>query len=342
MTSIPQTQSRQVGVTSARQPRRRALGSTGLEVSVAALGGRDFSPPGLDRGEMSSILSAALDLGVNFVDTANVYGRAHGEAEAAIGEVLGSRRDEVILATKFAMRGGSVARHVRQQCEESLRRLATDHIDLYQVHFARDGVNAVDLLGELNALVEEGKVRAIGACNFSAWRLSEAAHLTNARDWRTFATVQSTYHLLARHLEAEVMPYAARTGMSMVAYRALVPAGSDVYSGRHGEVLEALGKVAERFGRSLAELELAWLASRPTVATVVASARTVADVRRNIDACSWELDDQTLDEIDLITAPEGVPSPERLRTLAGHWMRGDIRHQIRTRPRPGAGPRLGS
>lgn len=310
---------------------RRSLGDTGIEVSVSALGGRDFAEPQMDLTQMRLVLSAAADMGVNFVDTANVYGRHRGEAEAMLGEALGSRRDEWVIATKFGLRaphGESARGHIRRQLEESLQRLGTDRVDLFQVHFARDTVAAEDLMSELDELVREGKVRAVGACNFSAWRLSETRHLTSERGWRHFATIQSTYHLRARHIEAEVMPYAARSGMAMIAYRPLTPAGSDVYSGSDGAMLERLNAVAERFERSLNDLELAWLASRPCVATVVAGARNVEHMRQNVAACAWRLDDAVLDEIDSITAPEGVPSPERLRTLHGRWLAGDIRHVL--------------
>ena len=316
-------------------PRRR-LGASDIEVSVCGLGGNVFGPPRLDAVGTREVLAAAVDLGVDFVDTANIYGQGH--SEAMIGAALGARRSRMVIATKFNLReldGASVAAHVRRQAEDSLRKLRTDYIDLYQLHHPRDGVSVHDVLRVLDDLVREGKVRAVGGCNFSAWRLSEAAHLADARGWAPLATVQNYYHLMARGMEAEVVPYAERTGLGLLPYHPLAggfltgkysegqprPAGTRGAAGSgiidamdvpaNHATLVRLRAVADRFGRPLSELSLAWLAGRRAVCSVIAGVSSVEQLRSNVAGCTWVLEDETVGELDEITAPGGVSSPER-------------------------------
>jgi aryl-alcohol dehydrogenase-like predicted oxidoreductase len=317
-------------------PRRR-LGTSDITVSACGLGGNVFGPPRLDAAGTREVLAAALDLGVDLVDTADGYGQ--GQSERLIGRALGTRRDRMVIATKFNLRqldGASVAASVRRSAEGSLRRLGTDRIDLYQLHFPHDGVDAAELVDVLDDLVREGKVRALGICNAGAWRLSEAAHLADARKRATFTTVQDYYHLLARGLEAEVLPYAQRTGIGVLPYHPLAggfltgkyrlgaprPAGTRGAAGSgivdtmdvpaHHAVLDRLRGVADRLGRPLSELALAWLAGRPAVTSVIAGVSSVQQLRSNVAGCSWQLDPAVVAELDAITAPDGVWSPERL------------------------------
>ncbi|MGK5171602.1 aldo/keto reductase [Geodermatophilus sp. CPCC 205761] len=322
--------------TVATLPRRR-LGTSDLTVSVCGLGGNVFGPPRLDAAATREVIAAALDLGVDLVDTADVYGQ--GRSEALVGAALGARRDRMVIATKFNLRrldDAPVAAHVRRAAEASLRRLGTDRIDLYQLHFPPDGVDPAELLDVLDDLVREGKVRALGICNAGAWRVSEANHLANARGRQAFATVQDYYHLLARGLEAEVLPYARRTGVGVLPYHPLAggfltgkyrqgaprPAGTRGAAGSgivdtmdvpaHHATLDRLRALAGRLGRPLSELALAWLAGRPGVASVIAGVSSVAQLRSNVAGCSWQLDPAVVAELDAITAPAGVWSPERL------------------------------
>ncbi|MGY1821000.1 aldo/keto reductase [Geodermatophilus sp. SYSU D00079] len=322
--------------TIATLPRRR-LGTSNITVSVCGLGGNVFGPPRLDAAGTREVLAAALDLGVDLVDTADVYGQ--GQSESLVGQALGTRRDRMVIATKFNLRqleGASVAAHVRRSAEASLRRLGTDRIDLYQLHAPRDGVDTAELVDVLDDLVREGKVRALGICNASAWRLSDAAHLAGARGRRTFATVQDYYHLLARGLEAEVLPYAQRTGVGVLPYHPLAggflsgkyrlgaprPAGTRGAAGSgivdtmdtpaNHTALDRLRGVADRLGRPLSELALAWLAGRPGVTSVIAGVSSVEQLRSNVAGCSWQLDPAVVAELDEVTAPGGVWSPERL------------------------------
>lgn len=317
---------------------RRSLGSSGIEVSLLGLGGNVFGPPRLDLDATRRVIDAAIDLGVNFVDTAIVYGE--GQSESLLGEVLDGRRDAFVIATKFNFRGRgerTIAEHVRAQAHESLRKLRTDVIDLYQMHHAPgDDIDMVEVLQALAELVREGKVRAIGACNFSAWRLAECAQVSAANDWPRFETAQNYWHLLARGLEAEVVPYAQRHGIGVLPYHPLAggyltgkyvfgqerPAGTRGAAGSpiintmespaNFERVQALTQIAADHGRPVSELAIAWLASRSVVSSVIAGASNPAQLEQNAAGAAWQLDEQTLKAIDDAVAPGGVPSPEKL------------------------------
>lgn len=317
---------------------RRSLGSSRIEVSLLGLGGNVFGPPRLDLAETKRVIDAAVDLGVNFVDTAIVYGE--GQSESLLGEVLEGRRDAFVIATKFNFRGRgdrSIAEHVRAQAHESLTKLRTDVIDLYQMHHAPgDDIDMSEVLRVLAELVAEGKVRAIGACNFSAWRLAECAQICASHDWPRFATAQNYWHLLARGLEAEVVPYAQRNDIGILPYHPLAggyltgkyvfgqerPAGTRGAAGspiintmespENFERVKTLTAIASDHGRPVSELAIAWLASRSVVSSVIAGASNPAQLEQNAAGAAWQLDESTLKAIDEAVAPGGVPSPEKL------------------------------
>ena len=223
---------------------RRSLGSDGPEVSVLGLGGNVFGPPRLDLAATRRVVDAASDLGVDLVDTANVYNG--GASEAFLGEVLEGRRDRWLVATKFNLRGlgdEDLAAHVRDQLEESLRRLRTDRIDLYQLHHApADDVDMARLLELLDSFVRAGSVRAIGASGFSAWRLAECASLCRDNGWTPFITVQDYWHLLARGIETEVVPYAGRTGTGVIPFH---PLGGGYLTGKYAPGVDDVGVIAD-------------------------------------------------------------------------------------------------
>ena len=270
---------------------RRSLGSSGLEVSLLGLGGNVFGPPRLDLDATRAVVDAAQDHGVDLVDTANLYNG--GDSEAFLGEVLSGRRDRWVVATKFNLRGlgdGDLAAHVRTQLDDSLRRLRSEHVDLYQLHHApADGIDTGVLLETLDSLVRAGKVRAIGASNFSAWRLAECAQLARENGWAAFSTVQDYWHLLARGIETEVVPYAERSGIGVLPFHPLGggyltgkyvpgaprPAGTRGANGSgiidaldtpgvHAAV-QALHAIAQDHGRTVGELAIAWLSGRRAV-----------------------------------------------------------------------------
>lgn len=323
-------------MTNASLPKRR-LGTSDLEVSVVGLGGNTFGPPRLDAEQSARVIHAALDLGVNFVDTAIGYGEGH--SEEFIGNALGNRRDEMLIATKFNFRdlgeqtpGQRIAAHA----EDSLRKLGTDHIDLYQIHQASPNVPAEEILTALDKLVREGKVRAIGASNYSSWRLAEAEFLSRELGTARFVTVQNYYHLFARQTESEVDPFCTKYNLSILPFHPLgggfltgkyhlgvpPPAGSrgDVGSG----IIDAmtteqnwarLGQI-EKFcadrGRGVGELAIAWLISNPVVGSVIAGVSNVDQLNANVSAVGWTLTPEEKQEVEEIaTGAGGVPGPEK-------------------------------
>ncbi len=324
-------------MTSSTNLARRRLGRTDIEVTISGLGGNTFGPPRLDEQSTKRVLDAALDLGVNFIDTANLYGQ--GQSEGFIGRSLGSRRDRMVIATKFNLRvpgEGTVGQRITAQAEASLEQLGTDRIDLYQLHFAEPGVEADAVLEALNDLVRAGKVRAIGVCNYSSWRLAEAAHVARAHGWPEYSTVQNYFHLLARESESEVVPFCEAYGASVLPYhplgggfltgkyRAGQPpppgtrgaAGSPIVTVMRSDQNYARLAELERFcadrDRTVGELAIAWLAAKPVVASVIAGVSDVDQLTANVKATMWELTAEEIDEVDtIVSGPQGVPSPEK-------------------------------
>lgn len=315
---------------------RRRLGHSGLEVSVVGLGGNTFGPPRLDEAATRRVIDVAIDLGVNLIDTANVYGQGH--SEEFIGRALGHHRDNVIIATKFNLRGpgeGTVRDRIVNQADRSLRQLRTDHIDLYQLHLPEPAIPAEQILEPLSELVSEGKVRAIGVCNYASWRLAEAAHLARANKWPEFATVQNYLHLLARESESEVFPYCEAYGCSILPYHPLAggfltgkyqagqapppgtrgAAGSPIIKTMRTAANYARLKGLELFcaeqGHTVGELAIAWLAAKPIVASVIAGVSNPEQLAANVGAGQWMLTAEQLTAIDeIVSGQPGVRSPE--------------------------------
>src|SRR5215210_2473524 len=300
----------------------RRIGS--LEVSVVGLGCNNFGRR-LDSDATSAVVDAALDAGVNFFDTADVYGGT--KSEEYLGRALGQRRDEVVVATKFGSavderRKGARPEYVHRAVEDSLRRLGTDRIDLYQLHTPDPQVPIEDTLGALDELVREGKVREIGCSNFSADQLREAEGAAPREGAARFASVQNEYSLLHREPEGEILPECERLGIAFIPYFPLanglltgkyrrdqdVPAGSRLDSGR-GErlltdrnlaVVERLVEFSERWGHTVLELAFSWLLTRPVVASVIAGATSPEQTGSNAAAAGWKLTDVELAEVDSI------------------------------------------
>jgi aryl-alcohol dehydrogenase-like predicted oxidoreductase len=300
----------------------RRIGS--LQVSVVGLGCNNFGGR-LDAGATAAVVHAALGAGINFLDTADIYGGT--KSEEFLGRALKSRRDEVVLATKFGgkvdeQRQGARADYVRQALEDSLRRLATDHIDLYQLHMPDPETPIAETLGALDELVRAGKVREIGCSNFSAdqLRAAEAAVPTGGA---RFVSVQNQYSLVHREPERDgVLAECERTGLAFIPYFPLAsglltgkyrqgrpaPEGSRLAGGRSGRFLnesnlalvEALIQVAESRGHTLLELAFAWLLARPVVASVIAGATKPEQVKSNATAARWKLTPDDLAQIDAI------------------------------------------
>ena len=306
----------------ARTLETRWIGS--LEVSVVGLGCNNFGWR-IDYDATAAVVDAALDAGITFFDTADIYGGTR--SEEFIGRALGTRRDEVVIATKFGMavddqRRGARPEYVKQAAEDSLRRLRTDRIDLYQLHQPDPSVPIEDTLGALNDLVRAGKVREIGCSNFSVEQLREAEAAVRPGAAR-FVSVQNEYNLLHRDPERDVIPECQRLG---IAFLPFFPLASGLLTGkyRRGEALpegsrlatverftktvtdrnlaivEALLQFATLRGHTLVELAMSWLASRPTVASVIAGATSPKQVKLNAAAVNWRLTAEELAEIDAI------------------------------------------
>jgi aryl-alcohol dehydrogenase-like predicted oxidoreductase len=300
----------------------RRIGS--LEVSVVGLGCNNFGGR-LDAEATAAVVHAAIDAGINFFDTADIYGRT--KSEEFLGRALGNRRDRVVLATKFGgkideQRQGAKPAYVRQAAEDSLRRLATDRIDLYQLHMPDSETPVEETLGALNELVRAGKVREIGCSNFSVEQLREAEAAVPPGGAR-FVSVQNEYSLLHRDPERNgVLAECERAGLAFLPYFPLAsglltgkyrqgrpaPEGSRLSGGGSGRflneqnlaIVEELIRFAESRGHTILELAFAWLLARPAVASVIAGATKPEQARSNVAAAGWTLTADDRAQVDAI------------------------------------------
>jgi aryl-alcohol dehydrogenase-like predicted oxidoreductase len=313
----------------------RPLGRTGVQVSKLCLGTMMFGAWGnTDHDDSTRIIHAALDAGVNFVDTADVY--SAGESEEIVGKALGGgRRDDVVLATKFSMpmgedrnRRGASRRWIVQAVEDSLRRLGTDWIDLYQMHRPDPDTEIDETLGALTDLVQQGKVRYIGSSSFSAGQIVEAQWTARERNLARFRAEQPPYSLLVRGIELDVLPTARRHGMGILTYSPLAggwlsgrwtadatptsPARQRLAARfdmslpenqRKLEAVEQLAKVADDAGLPLIELAIAFVVSHPAVTSAIIGPRTMEQLDSQLPAAAVTLDEAVLDRIDAIVRP---------------------------------------
>ena len=314
--------------------RYRPLGESGLVVSVAGLGCNNFGGR-LDIDRTRAVVDAAIDAGITLFDTADAYGGGGG-SERALGEVLGRRRHQVVLATKFGHRAADMGygpaagakggrAYIRRAVTESLRRLRTDYIDLYQLHTPDPVTPVEETIAALHELVTEGKVRYLGHSNFSGWQLADAAHLAAIGGRTPFVSAQNHWSLLERAAEAEVVPAARHFGLGVLPYFPLanglltgkvrrgqpVPAGSSL-AGRAGYVtedklarVEALITWAQDHGVTLLETAIGALAAQPGCSSVIAGAMTPEQVKANAAASEWIPSGAELAEIDAIVPPPG-------------------------------------
>jgi len=298
-----------------------------LQVSLVGLGCNNFGWR-IDADASAAVVQAALDSGLTLFDTADVYGGAR--SEQFLGRALKGRREQAVIATKFGhpvgdQRGGAAPDYVREAAEASLRRLDTDHIDLYQLHTPDPGVPIADTLAALDDLVRAGKVRQIGCSNFSAEQLQEAQQAVREGAAR-FGSVQNQYSLFHREPELDVLPKCRREGIAFIPYYPLAsglltgkyrkdqppPKGSRLEaSGRYGDLLseenldvvEALVEFARERNHTLLELAFSWLAAQFPVASIIAGATKPEQVRANARAAEWNLTSDDLTHIDSIVPP---------------------------------------
>ncbi|PWU58354.1 aldo/keto reductase [Micromonospora globispora] len=315
--------------------RYRVLGGTGIQVSVHCLGTMMFGAVGNpDHDDCVRIVHAALDQGIDVVDTADMYS---GESEVIVGKALRGRRDDVVLATKvhFPMgegpnRGGNSRRWIVREVEESLRRLGTDWIDLYQVHRPDHSTDIEETLGVLSDLVRAGKIRAFGCSTFPAEEIAESHHVAERRVLGRFRTEQPPYSILARGIETAVLPVCQRYGMGVLVWS---PLASGFLSGRyrHGRAVdlstgrpaltparfdpalpgnvakfaavEELVALADEVGCTLPELAVAFTVAHPAVTSAIIGPRTMEQLEALLKGASLTLDDAVLDRIDEIVPP---------------------------------------
>ncbi|HWA78137.1 MAG TPA: aldo/keto reductase [Polyangiaceae bacterium] len=315
------------------------LGRSGLKVSRLCLGTMNFGPD-TSETEAFAIMDAALEEGINFFDTANVYGWKIGEGitEQIIGRWFalgGERREKVVLATKVYGDMGKWPNHsrlsalsIRQACEASLRRLKTDHIDLYQMHHVDRATPWEEIWQAMEVLVQQGKVLYVGSSNFAGWHLAQANEVARSRHFMGLVCEQSKYNLLTRHVEMEVIPACERYGIGLIPWSPLA-GGALAGSGRQGSVEKsrrthewaqsarekhtaALGKyeaLCKELGEEPADVALAWLLGQPAVTAPIIGPRTREQLGGNLKALGIQLDRATLDKLDSIfpgfkTAPE--------------------------------------
>jgi aryl-alcohol dehydrogenase-like predicted oxidoreductase len=310
----------------------RKLGSTGLEVSAVGLGCNNFGMR-IDLEATRKVVDKAIDVGINFFDTADIYGNMGG-SEKMLGEVLGTRRNAIVLATKFCgpmsegkIRREASRRYIMMAVEASLKRLKTDWIDLYQLHFPDVLTPQEETLRALDDLVHQGKVRYIGCSNLPAWQIVEAQWISKHFDLNRFVTCQDEYSLIMRGIEREKLPVMEAYGMGLLPYFPLacglltgkyqrgaaaavdsrftnIPRLADRYgTGTNWTAVEALQKFCDQRGHSLIELAVGWLLARPTVASVIAGATKPGQVEMNANAAGWALTPAEMAEID--TLPRG-------------------------------------
>jgi aryl-alcohol dehydrogenase-like predicted oxidoreductase len=301
---------------------KRSLGLLGPEVSVIGLGCNNFGRR-VDLDGTRAVVDAALDAGITFLDTANTYGDPRGRSEELLGEVLEGRRDQIVLATKFGMdmgdgRGPRGSReYILQAVEASLRRLRTDVIDYYWYH-QPDGVTPIaETLETLDELVRAGKVRYIGASNFSADQIEEADKVARDRGFTRFTAIQNNYSLLNREAERDVLPTCERLGLGFVPFFPLAsglltgkyrrgepaPAGTrlaardQVATNEQFDVVEAVARFAADRGASMIEVAIGALLARPVVSSVIAGATKPEQIPQNVAAASWTADDSDLADL---------------------------------------------
>ena len=309
----------------------RNLGRSGLRVSLVGLGCNNFGMR-LDANQTADVVSAALDAGITLFDTADMYG-SRGDSERFLGKALGAKRSEIVLASKFGMamddegvKIGAARRYIMQAVEDSLSRLGTDWIDLYQLH-QFDPLTPIDeTLRALDDLIRDGKVRYVGSSNLPAWRSTEAEFIARELGTNKFISCQEEWNVLNRAIEQDVVPMMETYGLGMLPY---FPLASGLLTGKYkkdsmpegarltdmprfanrGYVTEAnfakverLENFANQRGHSVLELAFSWLAAQKVTGSVIAGATKPEQIKSNVSAANWKMTAEELAEIDELLA----------------------------------------
>jgi aryl-alcohol dehydrogenase-like predicted oxidoreductase len=308
----------------------RQLGPSGLTVSLVGLGCNNFGGR-IDLDATKKVVFKALDLGITLFDTADIYGN-QGGSEDFLGQILGDRRKDIVLASKFAMpmdkeeklKGGS-RRYIMSAIEASLKRLRTDHLDLYQLHQPDPLTPIEETLRALDDLVRQGKVRYIGCSNLPAWQVVEAQWTAKQCNLNAFVSCQDEYSLVVRDIDRELVPAIQKYGLGLLPY---FPLASGLLTGKYkhggampeGARLTLTQRLADRYlteanwavvgrlrdfaesrGHTMLELAFSWLARRPNVSSVIAGATKPEQLEQNVKAVAWALTEEDMAEIDRLT-----------------------------------------
>ena len=314
----------------------RKMGRTGLKVSEICLGTMTFGH-GTDLAEAKNMVDMCFDAGVNFFDTADAYGA--GKSEEFLGQALGNRRREAIVATKFfnpmgpgPNDSGMSRAHIMNVIEDSLRRLGTDYIDIYYIHHVDEQTPLEEMLRAMDDLIQQGKVRYTACSNYEAWRLSESLWLSDVNGWARFECYQPQYSLVVRDIEEEIVPLCQLKGLGVVVWS---PLGGGFLTGKYqpgqrsvegtrsdegwaypskyfasnaDQSLQVLLDVAEELGRSPAQVALRWILEQPAMTSVIAGARTTEHLRDNLLASTWRLEGEPLQRLNEVSRlPERYP-----------------------------------
>ncbi len=304
------------------------VGRSGLVVSAVGLGCNNFGRR-CDVGQAAAVVNKALELGVTFFDTADIYG-PRGVSEEYLGKALQGHRRDAVIATKFVgpmgegpLWSGASRRYIFEAVDDSLRRLGTDYIDLYQIHFPDARTPIEETLRALDDLSHAGKIRYYGCSNFAGWQVVEAQWTTRVQHFSPLASAQSQYNLLDRRIERELVPACKSYGLGVLPYFPLAngfltgkyrpgqpaPEGTRLATGMGERVLTEenfamlmkLEDFAQQRGHTMLELAIGWLASQPHVASVIAGATKPEQIEQNVKAAEWRLSAEELAEVDRLT-----------------------------------------
>ena len=309
----------------------RNLGSSGLRVSLVGLGCNNFGMR-LDLEQTRAVVDRAFDLGITLFDTADMYG-GRGGSETQLGKILGHRRKDIVLASKFGMamsddgtKIGASRRYIMSAVEDSLRRLKTDWIDLYQLHQPDPLTPLDETMQALDDLVTQGKIRYIGCSNLPSWQVVESQWISKSMGLNRFVSCQDEYNILNRNVEAELIPAMQKYGCGLLPY---FPLASGLLTGKYKrtempegarltdmptfanrvyltdenfDIVDNLNKFAHKTGHSILELAFGWMASRPTTASIIAGATKPEQIDANVAAVNWVLSQSEIDEVDKISA----------------------------------------